>query len=239
MNPFRIAFRKETAAPMIALGFGSAASMALIFGRILWTHRPGYGFLIWNLFLAWTPLIFALLTNGEYRAGSKRKWLMFPLAGAWLLFFPNAPYICTDLIHLTLWFRGHFWVDLMLILLFAFTGLLVGFLSLFLMQTLVADLFGRVAGWLFVLLTAGLASFGVYIGRFLRFNSWDVIVRPAKVYHGIDAWLGSPMLNQTSVGFLVFFAAFLFIAYVMLYALTHLSPATPMPKPIRAETNAA
>lgn len=239
MNLFRIAFRKETAAPMIALSFGSAAGTALIFGRILWTHRLSYGFLIWNLFLAWTPLIFALLANEEYRAGTRRKWLMLPLAAAWLLFFPNAPYICTDVIHLTFWFRGHFWMDLTLILLFAFTGSLVGFLSLYLMQTLVTEMFGRIAGWAFVFLTAGLTSFGVYLGRFLRFNSWDVIVRPAKVYRGIDAWLGSPMLNQTSAGFLVFFAAFLFIAYVMLYALTHLSPAQQTARLAPAETNAA
>ncbi len=239
MRLLKIAFKREMAAPMIALVFGSAASVALIFGRILWTQKLSYGFLIWNLFLAWTPLILALLANHEYRAGSNRKWLVLGLGSGWLLFFPNAPYICTDVIHLTFWFRGHFWMDLTLILLFAFTGFMVGFLSLYLMQSLVAESFGRIAGWIFVLLTATLTSFGVYIGRFLRFNSWDVIVRPAKVYHGIDAWLGSPMLNRTSVGFLVFFAIFLFIAYVMLYALTHLSPAPQRAKTIVPETQAA
>ena len=99
---------------------------------------------------------------------------------------------------------------------------MLGFVSLYLMQSVVARRFGRVASWLFVALAAGFCSFGIYLGRFLRFNSWDVFLRPGKIYHGLDAWAGGPMINTASAAFLVFFALFFFIAYVMLYALTRL-----------------
>jgi uncharacterized membrane protein len=225
MKLLSLLFKRETAAPMLALMLASGVSVSLVFARIVWIGRLHYGFLIWNLFLAWLPVIFALLACDEYRARSGARWRLAGLAAGWLLFFPNAHYIFTDLIHLTTKFHRHFWVDLTLILICALTGLVLGFVSLYLMQSIVTRMFGRWLGWLFVAMAAGLSSLGVYLGRFLRFNSWDVIVRPADIYHRLDAWVGSPMLNRTSFAFLVLFATFLFIAYVMLYALTHLSPA--------------
>src|SRR5207247_5817748 len=151
MKLLKIAFKRETAMPMLALTFASGASFALVVARIFWTGNIGYGFLIWNLFLAWLPLIFALLASENYQAAaSGRNWRFLGLAGAWLLFFPNAPYIFTDLIHLTRGYFPHFWVDMVLILTCALTGLVLGFLSLFLLQSIVSRLFGRIASWVFI-----------------------------------------------------------------------------------------
>ncbi|HYG25029.1 MAG TPA: DUF1361 domain-containing protein [Verrucomicrobiae bacterium] len=222
----RILCRRETLAPMAALAFGSAVGLAVIFGRFLLTGRLSQGFLVWNLFLAWIPLGLALFADDEFRHGARRKWLLLGLAAGWLLFFPNSPYIFTDLTHLRFWFHNPFWVELTLILLFAFTGLLVGFLSLYLMQALVAETCGRAAGWVFVLATTALSSFGVYIGRFLRLNSWDVVLRPGRIFRTLDTWTQANMWNGHAVAFLLLFAAFLFVAYVMLHALTHLGSRT-------------
>jgi len=101
---------------MLTLTFASAVSVGLVLARIIWSGNLRLGFLVWNLFLAWLPLIFALLACEKYRTGCGRNWRFFGLTGAWLLFFPNAPYIFTDLIHLTTRFNAHFWVDLVLIL---------------------------------------------------------------------------------------------------------------------------
>ncbi len=255
MKILRMAFKREIAAPMLALVFASGISVALVLARVVWTGQLRYGFLIWNLFLAWVPLVLSLLACEQFRSETGRRWRFLSLAGAWLLFFPNAPYIFTDLIHLTSWrfpllpghpladfvdstqltsWRFHFWIDLTLILLCALTGLVLGFLSLYLMQSLAARVFGRATGWLFVAAAAGLSSIGVYLGRFLRFNSWDVVLQPAKVYRRLDAWMDGPLASHASLGFLVLFATFLFLAYVMLYALTHLSPA-----PVNAEPQSA
>ena len=208
--------------PVLTLAFASAISVALVFARMVWTENLRYTFLVWNLFLAWLPLLFALLVCELQRKGHTRNWTFASLSAAWLLFFPNAPYIFTDLIHLTTRFRPHFWVDLTLILICALTGLVLGFVSLYLMQSVVARMLGRVASWLFIAVVAGLSSFGVYLGRFVRVNSWDIVTRPGKLYHGIHDWVSDPFAHSTSFAFPILFATFLFVAYVMLYALTHL-----------------
>src|SRR5436190_15089854 len=127
MKILKIAFQQETAVPVLALTFASSVTVALVIARIVWTGQIRYGFLVGNLFLAWLPLIFAMLACEHYRNGARQTWRFAGLAGAWLLFFPNAPYIFTDVIHLLYGRYQHFWVDLTLILLCAFTGLVLGF----------------------------------------------------------------------------------------------------------------
>ncbi len=228
--------RTEALVPMLTLAFASAVSVTLVFARMLWTENLRYTFLVWNLFLAWLPLLFALLVCELYRNGRMRNWSFASLSAAWLLFFPNAPYIFTDLIHLTTRFHRHFWVDLTLILICALTGLVLGFLSLYLMQTVVARMFGRVMSWLFIAAVAGLSSFGVYLGRFVRVNSWDIVTRPGKLYDGIHSWMSDPFAHSTSFAFPILFATFLFIAYVMLYALTHLPQVNQLTIPAGRES---
>jgi uncharacterized membrane protein len=233
MKLLQLFFKRETAAPMLALAFASAVSVTLVTARIISTRNLHYALLIYNLFLAWLPLIFALLASECSRKCIKPNGRFLALAGVWLLFFPNAPYIFTDLVHLSTWFYGHFWVDLALVLMCALTGLVLGFLSLYLMHSIVTKMYGPFTGWAFIAVAASLGSFGIYLGRFLRFNSWDVFSKPAQLYHGLGTWAGNYMYHPFSIAFLVLFAAFLFVAYLMLYALTHLSPAA---QAVSAET---
>lgn len=211
--------------PMIALLVASLACVGLVAGRIIWTRNVDYAFLVWNLFLAWVPLVLAFLACDEYRHGAGRNWRFLALGLSWLLFFPNAPYIFTDVIHLRLRFYDHFWVDLTLILLCAVTGLVLGFVSLFLMQSVVKRRFGGAAGWLFIAAVAALSGFGIYLGRILRFNTWDVVFKPVELYRGIGHWATEPLSPPSKLAFPVLFAAFLFFSYLMLYALTHLQHA--------------
>ena len=215
-------FRRETRAPMLAMTLASLACAALVGARVAWTGNVRYTFLLWNLFLAWLPLPLAMLACELDRRGERRGWRFASLVAAWLLFFPNAPYIFTDVIHLTITFYRHFWVDLSLVLLCALTGFVLGFVSLYLMQAVVARLFGRVIGWFFIAGVAALVGFGIYLGRFLRFNSWDVLARPMQLGKSIGAWVANPASHPSGLAFAVLFAAFFFIAYVMLYALTQL-----------------
>jgi uncharacterized membrane protein len=225
MKIVKLALKRETAMPVLALILASGVSTVLVAGRVISTGRLHYAFLVWNLFLAWVPLIFSLLACENYRNASWRNWGFLSLTSAWFLFFPNAPYIFTDLIHVTTSYYAHFWVDLVLVLLCALTGLVVGFLSLYLMQEVVTHMFGRAASWIFIAAVAVSSGFGIYLGRFLRFNSWDVLCKPVKLYHGIGAWAASPFGHPTAFAFPVLFGTFLFLSYLMLYALTHLQPA--------------
>jgi uncharacterized membrane protein len=227
MRLLRIALKRETAAPMLALSFASAVCLVMVAARVAWTSNYRYCFLAWNLFLAWLPLVFALLAQERFQTGAVRDWRFRFLATAWLLFFPNAPYIFTDLFHLTTNFRTHFWVDLTLILCCALTGFVLGFVSLFVMQGMVKRVFGGLASWLFIAGVAALSSFGVCLGRFMRFNSWDILFKPVKLYQGIGIWVADPLAHPMTFGFAALFAAFVFIAYLMLYALTQLQHAQP------------
>ncbi len=215
-------FKRETLVPMLALSFASVVSVALVIGRIVWTRETHYAFLIWNLFLAWMPMVFALLAREHQKEDANPGWRFLAFGAAWLLFFPNAPYIFTDIIHLTR-FYSHFWVDLMLILMNALTGLILGFVSLYLMQSAVRRMAGELTSWLFIAAVALLSGFGICLGRFLRLNSWDVIA-PGKMFHTINHWATQSSAYPGTVLFSILFAAFVFVAYLMLYALTHLSP---------------
>ena len=216
---------------MMTLLLATAAAVGLVVSRVWlsgrWTHLS----LVWNLFLAWLPLVFALGVCREYRSVVRNGWKLWSLAGLWLLFFPNAPYIFTDLIHLDFWFQRHYWADLTMILLVALTGFLLGFVSLYLMQSVVADRLGRAASWLFIFVVAGLTGLGIYIGRFLRWNSWDVFVHPVGISLDLGRLAAHPLVNARSFVLQALFATFLFFGYLMLYALTHLQPAQRQPTP--------
>lgn len=230
MSLVKLLSRRETLAPLAALGLATAVSVGIIVARVAFTNNLRYAFLIWNLFLAWLPVLFALMAREKYREGKptdRLGWPFFGLAAAWLLFLPNAPYICTDLVHLTNRFFLHFWVDLSIVLSCALIGLVLGFVSLYLMHSMVAQCYGRFTGWLFVASVAGLSSFGIYLGRFMRLNSWDIIAQPGKLYHGISN-VAFGQAHPHQFAFLALFATFLLMAYLMLYALTHL-PATLQP----------
>ena len=176
-----------------------------------------YIFLLWNLFLAWLPLIMAYAVSSF---ASRRRYValtVLPAAALWLLFFPNAPYILTDLFHLRhprpdvpLWF------ETLLINWFAWTGLLLGIVSLFLMHNVVRKAFGRIAGWIFVLIVGTLCSVGIYIGRFLRWNSWDVIFHPVARLGDILHYAANPSLQ--SIMFIAVFSTLFIFIYISTYS---------------------
>jgi uncharacterized membrane protein len=236
MNNPKLISERVKALPLLTLLLVSLAGTVLVGLRIAWTRDPSYLFLIWNLFLAWLPLVFALGVCQDYQPNERARLRLLGQGSLWLLFFPNAPYIFTDLVHLNSWFRHHYWVDLSLILLFALTGFLLGFISLYLMQSVVASRLGRAASWGFIMVVAGLSGFGVYLGRILRWNSWDIVTHPLSLSHSIGHWAAHPMANPgSSIAFPLLFATFLFLGYLMLYALTHLQPQGGMVATERAE----
>jgi uncharacterized membrane protein len=200
---------------------------ATIFSVTIWRVRSDYSgsgryaFLVWNLFLAWIPFIISYFT---YTLTLRRKWIyvVIPLAAfVWLIFFPNAPYILTDFQHLAYGAKDlPVWYDVMMLIWFAFTGLLLGIVSLFLMQEIIRREFGSWIGWTFVALVAGLSAAGVYMGRFLRWNSWDILYNPASLALYSLERAQNPSLQ--SIGFIGLFAAFFLFLYVTLYTFGHL-----------------
>jgi uncharacterized membrane protein len=246
MRLLKLFLKRETVAPMLAMTFATITSSAFIIALVVTADNlrmglQSHGYLIWNLFLAWVPLIFALLACEELNAAQRRKWRFSGFAFGWFIFFPNAPYIFTDLVHISIQTSRHYWADLSMVLACGLTGLMLWFVSLFLMHTLVSRKFGSLAGWGFVTAMAGLTSFGIYLGRFQRFNSWDVVAKPGELFQGISSWATAATSYKPTVAFPLLFTMFLFTSYLMLYALTHLSPAklAPVANPLAANDHSA
>ena len=157
--------------PVVALFAASVWCVVLVVARRHAYGPGGFRYLVWNLGLAWLPLVFALLLYVAFRRRHTIAELL-ALGAAWLVFLPNAPYMLTDFIHLG---DRHRLVDSLILASFAFTALALGFASLLLVQIVVTRKAGAPVGWLVALGALFLASVGVYLGRVHRFNSWDVV----------------------------------------------------------------
>jgi uncharacterized membrane protein len=200
---------------LAALLLASATSTLLVTARVLHTGRLTYVFLVYNLFLAWVPLFFAAAANFFDHRGTRPGAVLTVLcAAAWLLFFPNAPYLMTDLMHLRVQNNRLLWLDLTALQAFAWTGLALGFVSLTLVQRVVARRVGVRLSWLFAAATIGASAFGIYLGRFRRWNSWDILHSPAALLADAAATLASVHV----LAFCAVLGAFLFTAYVVVRA---------------------
>jgi uncharacterized membrane protein len=130
--------------------------------------------------------------------------------------------IVTDLIHLHPRPPVPIWFDMMTMVSFAGTGFLLGFTSLYVMQRIVAETFGRAASWLFVLGVLGLTGLGIYIGRFLRWSSWDLLVNPIRLAADLFQQFSHPRSHPAPILYTFLFAKVCLLGYLTLYAMTHL-----------------
>lgn len=201
---------------MCALLAASVLSVGTLAAQIHATHDRGYAFLVWNLFLAWVPLIAAALAFALARRGVGP--LVIVLVLVWLLFFPNAPYMLTDFIHLHSDGSSPLWYDALMLSSFAWTALMLGFASLYLIHAIIRQRMSNGVGWIVVVCVLGLASIGVYLGRFARFNSWDVVARPHLVLSVIRQEMNSPIHDPRMLAALLALTASLFVGYLVLYA---------------------
>src|SRR5690606_20040959 len=157
-----------------------AFCIALLLVRAKLTHSIFYFFLIWNLFLAFTPLaITSYLMEKPYLV--EKKWLFLPMLFAWLLLLPNAPYLITDFMHLKRETSVPVWFDVLLLISFSMTGLLFGLKSMKQVFYILAIQFNYFIVWIILYGICILSGFGIYVGRFLRYNSWDVLHRPLEL----------------------------------------------------------
>jgi uncharacterized membrane protein len=183
--------------------------------RVIYSGSYNYANLLWNLFLAWLPYIFAVVAASLYGVNPRRWWLIFLFIFLWLVFFPNAPYIVTDFYYLDPRPPVPLWFDISLIAIFAITGCFLAIASLRSIHLMIDKSLGRVLGWLFALFALGLASLGVYLGRFGRYNSWDILLEPKSLVKEIASNLLNPLDNLGFVGFTIMFTSILLVFYLM------------------------
>ena len=208
---------------LATLGIASAIALALLAARVVISGRLSHAYLAPNLVLAWMPLLFAELA--ARRANCKRTLPI--LAGLWLLYFPNAPYIVTDLVHLRPRPPIPLWYDMLLLQLFIWIGLCLAFISLHRIQTLFARAWNRSLSAVFVVTIAGLTGFGIYLGRFERWNSWDLLIQPFDLLGSIVRILLNPWDHTTAIIFSFVFGSFFLAAYLSVLAVMHVKVVPP------------
>ena len=166
----------------------------LVLLRLIATGVPNYGFLAWNAFLAWLPIGFALAWAQATERG-ERRLVRAAWAAAWLAFLPNAPYLLTDLQHFNSDRLAPRWFDAWLLGANSLNGLLLGSAALAIGHRALARSLGRVGAWPAVVIVCLLCGFGVYLGRFVRLNSWDVLTRPFSVAEIVGDIVLSPLAH--------------------------------------------
>jgi uncharacterized membrane protein len=194
------------------------ACFSLSLFRLIYSNSFHYLFLVWNLFLAFVPLFIVQLPFFER---SKSLLTFSFIAFCWLLFFPNAPYILTDLFHLNHNSSMPIWFDLVLILLYAWTGLLAGFYSLFMIEKKLQLYINNRWRQVGIISLIFLSSFGIYLGRYLRFNSWDLINAPSSLFAQVIDRFTHPMDHPRTWGFTIFMGLFLSLIYSSVHFLRH------------------
>lgn len=180
--------------------------------RLAYTESKDFLFLIWNLFLAFIPWALTSLIVIKPTI-QKTKITVLLILVTWLLFFPNAPYILTDLFHLRSKSTMPIWFDLVLILSFAWTGLLFGLLSLWDIERILSKSIKRIYVTLISIGLLFIGSFGIYMGRFLRWNSWDIIGEPFRLIYDISDRIINPLAHRRTWGMTIFMGLFLNIIY--------------------------
>jgi len=210
-------FPNERLVVLVGLGGASALCVALEYTREQ-RYASDFRFLVWNLILAWVPLILALVVYDGYRRSGGLLWLA-PFLALWLIFLPNAPYIVTDFVHLSASSHAPLWFDGVELSAFAWTGMLLGFVSLYLVHAVLRHRFGAPAGWLIVLFVLALASVGVYLGRVKRWNSWDLLTQPGAKLTQVHAHLADPASIAQAFGVTVIVTLLLAAAYLVFYVL--------------------
>jgi uncharacterized membrane protein len=163
---------------VLALIVSSLISLGLFSYTVLRDHSFAYSYLTWNLFLAWLPLVFALRLMNVLRHKVWSSWEALATSFLWLVFLPNSFYMISDLIHLEQVPKADILYDTLMFTSFVFTGVLLGFSSLFLVHLQLRRRFPHREAGFWVGVTLFICSIAIYLGRDLRWNTWDILTNP-------------------------------------------------------------
>ena len=218
---------------LLISGLAATPLLFLVVLRYALTGRFSQGYLLWNLLLAAVPGFIGVLAAARVarirvaEAPSRKAAAAWGVAGflAWMAFYPNAPYIFTDFIHViskanlgspaAAWMSelDLLWYDIVMNSAFAFVGHYLGLVSMYVVHGMLRDLFGRVAGWTLLAPAMLLAGLGIHLGRFERFNSWDLVFNP---FSALSAALDA-LADPASLLFSLVFAVFIGLTYLIFY----------------------
>jgi uncharacterized membrane protein len=182
--------------------------LSLLLVRAKITQSVYLFFLLWNLVLAIIPYIISLYITSHLE--KINKYILYILLFTWLAFIPNSFYIITDLVHVVRSEGNRFYFDLLLISSFAIIGFFIGLISIFQIENILKiKNFNPKYHWAFLPIISYLNGFGIYIGRVLRFNSWDILSNPSELF----TTLFIELFSLETILFTFHFGTFILITY--------------------------
>ncbi len=195
--------------------FMALFNVCLVLFRAYWSNTYLYFFLAWNLLLAFIPMGISLVLRYHQHSG-KRLLVAGILLSGWLLFLPNSFYIITDLFHLRPKTGIPLWYDLLMIFSFAWNGLIVGYLSIFDVHEFLEERWNKSVAWSGSVFILVLCAFGVYLGRYLRWNSWDILTDPLSILMDIGRRVVYPAQYLDAWGITIGYSLFFILGYITL-----------------------
>jgi uncharacterized membrane protein len=205
--------------PMLrSLILATLVCYALVLIRCWLLHKRSRLGICHNILLAWIPCLLAIPLDALLSQKPSKRWAIVLLGALWLVFLPNAPYVVTDIMH---WRKDKelpVWFDWIFISSCAWVSLFLAYEAITLLHRRIA-MYGKLRGWGFVIIASTLSSLGIYLGRFLRWNSWEVATKPTSLLHDLAT---SNHLHQNSQlgAFMLGYTLFTLLIYGLLHSVT-------------------
>ncbi len=191
----------------------TGANLLVLAIRDIILENKIYDFLLWNLFLGFLPLLLAYIL---WRYSAKwNKYVLIFGSLVWLFFYPNSPYMISDLMHVDPNDPAVLY-DTLILFSFAMLSLFYGFLSLKFMYALFKKLSGKKLANMTIIAALVLSSVGFYLGRVLRLNSWDIFTEPFKVMHDVFEHLWPISKNPSAYIIMLLFGGIQFMLLIMM-----------------------
>jgi uncharacterized membrane protein len=203
----------------MALLLASASSVALFVGGAVRTHSTMYGYLAWNLFLAWVPFLITLWLLKILRTHLWSSWQAIVMTVLWLSFLPNSFYLISDLTHLEDMPHVYFLYDATMFASFVINGVILGYISLYLVHSELVRRLTKRWGNILAAVILLLCSYAVYLGHILRWNTWDILLNPAGVLVDISDPILHPRADASAFLTTITFFALLSTTYAVLWQL--------------------
>ncbi len=206
-----------------ALVVSSLSSVLLYVIGALYYHASIFWFLNWNLFLAWLPLLFTLWLRNYLKTHPWSSWQAIAITLLWLGFLPNSFYLISDLMHLNSIYTSYPLFFAVMIFSFSFNGLVLGYMSLYIIHMQLLKRLKANTAHLWIGLILLLCSFAIYLGRYLRWSTWDVILNPAGIVFDVsDRFLNPIAYGQTfqvTLWFLILLSSMYFALWNLVQAI--------------------
>lgn len=209
----------------LALLSSSLVSVGLyLFGAIS-NHASTFSYLVWNLFLAWLPLVFSLWLHKVLKHNLWSAWKALAVTALWLGFLPNSFYMISDFIHIQDVARVDLLYDVVMFSSFIFNGVILGFFSLYNVHLELLQRVKRRTAHVLIAVVLLLCSFAIYLGRDLRWNTWDVLVNPGGVLFDVSDRFLHPVVYSktysTTITFFLLLSSLYIVAWQMARAMRY------------------